>query len=400
MKVRQATKDDFERILEITAISYGFDMEAARERYSKRFEIIYDEYYCLEVNGFVTAILRMIPFQQYVRGKKLTMGGIAMVASDPLHRRKGYIRELMNYCLKKMEEENYAVSCLYPFKDTFYAEYGYVNANPCIYMKFNPKFLNRWKNLPNGYKIIRVTHSDGFEIFKEIHTKKMANIHGGVIRSAKRWKEYEQGGGDFIIAYNSNNEAEGIMKLHSKGFSTGFDWSEEGKIRIPAFLSLTANARRSFYNYLYMYSDQVVEITIPIYNHDSELYPWLQGYYLTELKSDNIWQGRIVNVKKALDDLNVPAGGQIKINIKDDFCKINNQTFLINSNNGKLSVKELGQEKANIEFTIEGFSALFYGILPTEEIEAFDWLKNASKEEKALLDKWFPFSPPMLTEGF
>jgi predicted acetyltransferase len=400
MKIRQAKLKDFERIHEITAISYGFDVEAARERQNNRFQIIYDEYYCLEEDGLITAVLRMIPFQQYVRGKKLPMAGIAMVASDPLHRRKGYIRELMNYCLKKMEDEMYAVSCLYPFKDTFYAAYGYVNANPRIYMKFNPKFLNRWKKLPEGYNIKRVTHAEGSETFKEIHAKKMAEIHGGVERSTKRWKEFEQGAGDVIIAYNSKNEAEGIMKLYSKGFSTGFDWSEDGKIRIAAFLSLTPNARRSLYNYLYMYSDQVIEITMPIYTHETELYPWLQSYYLTELKTDNIWQSRIIDVKKTLDGMKVHFDGEITLSVKDDLCAKNNQSYQIVSKDGKITVKALGQEKSKNNFSIEGFTALVYGILSTEEIEAFGWLTNSKLDDKAILDKWFPIHPPQLTEGF
>ncbi|NHJ47309.1 MAG: GNAT family N-acetyltransferase [Asgard group archaeon] len=400
LKIRQATKDDIESILQITAISYGFDAEAARERYTKRLDIVYDEYYCTEEDGIVTAILRMIPFQQFVRSKKLSMGGIAMVASDPLYRRKGHIRELMNFSIKKMEDENFAVSCLYPFKDTFYGNFGYVNANPFVRMKFNPKFLCRWKKLPKGYSIKRVSHAEGYDTFKEIHTKKMAEIHGGVERSAKRWKEYEQGSGNVIIAYNSKNKAEGIMKIHSKGFSTGFSWCDDGKINVAGFFCLTANARRSLYNYLFKYSDQIIEISMPIYTHESELYPWLQGYYMTELQAENIWQARIVNVKETIEDMKAPVDGEITFQVTDDLCVKNNQTYQLISKNGKFSVKELGKEKANIEFTIEGLTALVYGILSTEEIEVFDWLKKITQKEKIVLDKWFPKCPPLLTEGF
>ena len=100
----------------------------------------------------------------------MKMGGIAMVVSDPLYRRKGYVREVMNYLMKKMADEKYAVSCLYPFKDTFYASFNYVNANPFVRMKFKPELFSRWKNMPDGYSIKRLNHSDGFKYFKEIFT--------------------------------------------------------------------------------------------------------------------------------------------------------------------------------------------------------------------------------------
>ena len=46
----------------------------------------------------------------------MKMGGIAMVVTDPLYRRKGYSREILNLLIDKMEKENFAVSNLYPFK--------------------------------------------------------------------------------------------------------------------------------------------------------------------------------------------------------------------------------------------------------------------------------------------
>jgi predicted acetyltransferase len=400
LKIRKATLKDFDRINEITGISYGFDAEAMKERFFKRFEYIFDEYYCYEVDGNIVANIRFISFDQNVRGKIMKMGGIAMVVSDPLYRRKGYVRELMNYLIKKMADEKYAVSCLYPFKDTFYSTFNYVNANPMVLMKFKPELFIRWKNLPNGYSIKRLNHSDGFKYYKELHNKKIPQIHGGVKRSDKRWREFEEGRGNFVVAFNSKGKAEGIMKFFSKGFSTGFDWSEEGKLSVSGILYLTPKARYALYNYLYMYSDQVVEITSPIYTNESEMYSWFQGYYMVKLDPVNIWQARIINVKETLEGMEVPVDGQVSFNVSDEFCSNNKQTYQITATNGKLTVKELGKQKADLEFSIEGITALVYGLLPTDEIEVFNWLKSDSVKEKQLLDKWFPVIAPILTEGF
>ncbi|MHA1531316.1 MAG: hypothetical protein ACTSR6_04880, partial [Candidatus Heimdallarchaeota archaeon] len=65
-----------------------------------------------------------------------------------------------------------------------------------------------------------------------------------------------------------------------------------------------------------------------------------------------------------------------------------------------LSVEEMGEKPSKLEMTQEGLASLVYGLLTTDNLEVFKWIKNISKEEKELLDAWFPLLPPVLTEGF
>ncbi len=401
LKIRQTTPEDYERINELNALSYGFDKEVFAERFKERFAYQFDENYCIEVDGIIAANIRLISFDQNVRGKIMKMGGIAMVVTDPLYRRKGYSREIMKFLIDKMGKENFAVSNLYPFKDTFYAAFGYVNANSHVFMKFNPKFLIRWKNLPEGYRIERLSLSEGYKYYKEIYNTKIKDVHGGIIRSEKRWKLWEEKWpGWFVVAFNSKGKVEGILRYSTKGFMEGFSWSESGKMQVNDIKFLTPQARHALYHYMYLYADQVVEVTMPIFPNESEIYPWLQGYYMTELKTENIWMARIINVKLTLDDLPVETDGKITVKISDDHCPQNNQTYIITSQKGKLSVEELGEKPSKLEMTQEGLASLVYGLLTTDNLEVFKWIKNVSKEEKELLDAWFPLLPPVLTEGF
>ncbi len=402
MKVRQATLDDFEEIHNITAYSYGFDPIGTKERMQKRWELTFDENFCVEnEKGIIVANSRMITFEQFVRGKKLKMGGIAMVASEPLARRQGNIRESMNFLLNKMYKEKFAMSTLYPFKDTFYAVYGYVNAPPEIRMRFNPKFLSRWKTMPEGYRIERLPHERGYPYLKELHNKLIPTIHGGVIRSEKRWKEYDNPTPAwYLVIFNPKGEAEAVVKYTQKGFMIDFEWAEEGKLTIYDSLILTPQARAALYHFLFLHSDQINKIQFPIDELNSTLYPWLQGYYITELSPSNIWMGRVVNIKEALQGLKVKSDGQIKVKVIDEQIAQNNQTFELLSKNGNLSIKELAENSYDVEMHIKGLSALVYGLLTTEDIEIFDWLKNASEENRVLLNDWFPLEQPKLTEEF
>ena len=401
MKIRQTKQEDYERINELNAHCYGFEKEVFAERFKERFTYQFDENYCLEVDGKIVANIRLISFDQNVRGKIMKMGGIAMVVTDPLHRRKGYSREIMKFLIDKMGKENFAVSNLYPFNDSFYAAYGYVNANPHVSIKFNPKFMIRWKRLPEGYTVERLSPSDGFKHYKEIYNTRIKDVHGGIVRNEKRWKLWEEKWpGWFAVAFNPKGKAEGIMRYTTKGFMEGFSWSESGKMNIDDIKFLTPQARQSLYHYLYLYADQIVEVTMPVVPYESELYPWLRGYYMTEIKAKNIWMTRIINTKLTLDDLQVAVDGKITVKITDEHCPQNNQTYLITSKKGKLSVEELGEQPSKLEMTQKGLASLVYGLLTANDIESFNWITNAAEDEKALLDAWFPKLPPILTEGF
>lgn len=401
MEVRQATLEDFDRINELNGYCYGYDANAAKDRFRLRYEFTFDENYCLEIDNKVVANTRCIPLEQNVRGKWLKMGGIAMVVSDPVTRRKGYVREIMNYLLKKMSDEKYPVTTLYPFKDTFYAAFGYVNAPPFVKMKLNPKYFSKWKHLPKGYTVERLPHSEAFDIYKAIHNKAVKNIHGGVRRSEKRWKEYVGPSPVwYAIAFNEKNEPEGFMQYRSKGFSTGFDWAEEGTITISEMFTLSPYARHALFNYLFLHADQIVEVAIPMNPNESDHYTWLQNYYTTKLDPYNVFMARIVDVKETLQGMKVPFEGQIKLMITDSHISKNTQTFELIAEKNTIKIDALGDKPADTEMTIEGLTSLVYGILPTTDLRPFNWINKSKKADIVLLDKWFPMKKPWLTEGF
>jgi predicted acetyltransferase len=401
MKIRQATEDDFDQILEVTAVSYGFEAEQARERYKKKYDDTMDEEFVVEVDGKITSKARNIPLIQNVRGKLIPMAGISMVASDPISRRKGHVRKLMEYLVREMYKDDLNVSTLYPFKDTFYAKFGYVNVNPYTQLIFNPSQLRKWKTLPEGYSIKRMNNEESFEIYKKIHEEFIGNIHGGVVRGEKRWKEYaENPRVKVAVVYNAKGKPEGIIRHSIKGFSSGFDWAPEGEINVQEFFYLTNKAKIALLNYLYSFCDQIVKVMLPIYPETSEIYTWLDNFFIAEIKSQNIWMARVIDVKKTLQDLHTESNEEITFKVVDPLIEANNTVFQIAGNKKKITVKELKEKSAPLELTIEGITALVYGLLTAEELEYFDWIKGASDATNKILDNFFPLKVGFLSEGF
>jgi len=401
MKIRQAKEEDFDKILDVTAISYGFDAERNRERVKKSFDVTFDEEFVVEVDGKITAKARNIHLIQNVRGKLIPMAGISNVATDPISRRKGHSRKLMEYLMQKMYEDDLNVSTLYPFKDTFYAKFGYVDVNPMKQVIINPAQLRKWKTLPEGYSLKQTNDVESFAIYKKIHEEFIGNIHGGVVRGEKRWKEFDQKSRvKVVVVYNPKGKPEGIIRYSIRGFSSGFDWASEGEINVHEFFYLSNKAKIALLNHLYLYADQIVKLLLPIYPETSEIYTWLENFFRAEIKSQNIWMARVVDVKKTLQDMPTETEEEISFKVTDPIIKENNAVFQINGDKKKIGIKELKDKTIPLDITIEGLTALVYGLLSAEKVESFGWMKGASETNKKILDNFFPRKIGFLSESF
>lgn len=400
MKIRQAKVEDFDEILDVTAVSYGFSAENNRERVKKNYDKNFDEEFIVEVDGKITAKARNIPLIQNVRGKLIPAAGVSNVATDPVSRRKGHARKLMEYLVRKTYDDDLNVSILYPFKDTFYAVFGYVNVNPNTQLVIKPSQLRKWKTLPEGYTCKRSNDADSFDIYRKIHEEFFGNIHGGVVRPEKRWNEYgENPRLKVAVVYNPKGKPEGMVRYSLRGFSSGFDWAQDGEINVHEFLYLTNKARIAILNHLYLYADQVVKLLLPIYPETSELYTWLDDFFIATIKSQNVWMARVVDVKNTLKDLPTSAEEEISFKVNDPLIKENNAVYQITGDKKKITVKEVN-EKTTLELTIEGLTALVYGLLSAEEVESFGWLNGTSEVFNKILDNFFPRKIGYLNEGF
>lgn len=132
----------------------------------------------------VTAAASAIPMRQNLRGSVLPMAGVAGVATHPLARRRGHVRNLLHRLLDELRDEGHALSALYPFRASFYERFGYVGLPRRRTATFSPADLApllrtdlpgevTWERIGAGYptwrayteRCLRERH--GFAIFPD-----------------------------------------------------------------------------------------------------------------------------------------------------------------------------------------------------------------------------------------
>ncbi len=124
---------------------------------------------------------------------------------------------------------------------------------------------------------------------------------------------------------------------------------------------------------------------------------------MSKIEADDHGMVRIVDVIRCLNDIPANLEGSVIFEVVDHFCEWNSGTYTLVYSNGKLECKMAETteiDSISIKFTIEGLTALVYGILPIPEIKELNWIEFGNSDEVALLEKWFPTIPLWLSEEF
>jgi predicted acetyltransferase len=393
--VRRCNIEDKDMLWNILSYAYSIP-EASKERFYERLELNIQEFFLNEVDGIPVAAARVIPFEQNVRGVLEPMAGIGMVASSPEYRRLGHSRELLLSIFDNLRKEKYAMSTLYPFKDTFYGELGYVKMPPSKTLELNPNNLSGME-VPIGYTAKREEGEEMQEIRRKLHSAMVRDTHGAVMRSDARWKEMTKNFAlKAVVARNGDGSPEGIMIYSIKGYGEGHPWAETGQVHIPEFTWTTLEARDTLLNYLYKHADQIIKATMVISTRADDFYHWITDIHTPVIRSNIVSMARIIDVYRSFSTQHVSTGGSVLIEVKDSRIAGNNKTFELIEENGMIVVK-ISEKKANTTIKIEGLTSILYGTLNEAQLRRLGWLTGESPS--ALFD-WFPSATPWLTEDF
>ena len=396
MAIRQAALADSDAIFDLER--YAYDYPADHVQHAKTiFEKTFDEYHVLEDTGRVLGTGRLICFDQNMRGSWGKMGGLGSLATSPEIRRQGHARALMNYVIELMHNEGYATSMLYPFKDTFYAAFGYINCPPVLSVVVNPKQLRRCKK-PHGYSFQRLSVSKGIDFFKYVHDKSADSHHGAVRRGDRRWEEMTAGNNyEIVIVFGSDGGPEGLMLYQNRGYSKFGDNKAVGTMTVKEWYFLSCEARTAMLNYIYLHADQIINVSIPINPMTDDYYHWVQDRNIPSIRARRSYMARVIDVVRAIDGIPTQIRGELCVQIEDPHFDWNNQTFRIYQEKGTLHAERISEVECDTVISIEGITALVYGTAHIDTLACFGWIHG---KVPSVLSEWFSKRDIWMTEDF
>jgi predicted acetyltransferase len=284
---------------------------------------------------------------------------------------------------------------LIPFKDRFYANLGYVTSNANLEVKAPIATLGHTLHpeIPGNWQVERVNASSVKDEFLSFMLMLAPQQHHGITLPINvtdaLWQELM---GKYLCVKIKRDGQLAAMAIY--GISSDFRASKSDRlINVRHMYWKHLDARTKLFSFFALHRDQVryINMDLPL---GSNFYQWFQN--LTDpCKTKvgiNAYMVRVVDVETAIADLPATLDGQVTLTITDPFCDWNNGTFMIYSQDGKLTIKRMQAQSAQPDAiaTIQGISALVYGTLNVEEIEYRNWLMIANPFIRVTLTSWFP----------
>ncbi len=334
-----------------------------------------------------------IPMTQNLRGKIFPMDGIANVATEPAYRRKHLTATMMLMILENDKKTGLVISTLYPFKESFYARFGYITL-PQVRIAtlsldtLSPLLIDK---TPIPFK--KVDYKENFPLLYSFLVENQKYIHGMCLKSLDTMKLLpELQNSHLVFMYDENKQIEGCLVYRTKGF--------QSDLLISTFLYLNSHAKYNLLRFLALHIDQFFTIKFPL--HPAE-HPenWLNDLRIQIANRD--WvpsaMARIIDVE-GLQGLPV-GSGSITVKIEDPTCSWNNNIYGFTSLSGKLQISKRENDTiTDCTLTIEGLTALVYGWYVLEDFSFRKWIKDAQADSFDKLQELFPIILPYMYDRF
>ncbi len=344
----------------------------------------------IEQDGRSVAEVAAIPMRQNVRGLVCDMAGISGVASHPLVRRQGHVRALMLEALGRMRDGGCAVSCLYPFRPSFWQRFGYVGLPKIRTTTFSPRGLAPLLDLTLPHEIDVRPVADGYDEYRAFVHRVLDARHGFAVLPAFRAARLRDINDRWLATVRSGGEIVGVMLYRVNGF--------DADLGVDVMLTDDGYARAALLRYLAQHIDQVARIVLPLAPGDiPEL--WSTDLEVaTEAKvtlpGTPAPMARVLSLPGLLG---MPVGpGRLTVRIVDDPFLAGDH--VLDGTTGKLDVSAgLGEPDAIL--TAPGLSGLVYGVLEPEDVVTRG-LGTVPAPAAGALRSLFPRHIPYLTAGF
>ncbi|MCA9833065.1 MAG: GNAT family N-acetyltransferase [Thermomicrobiales bacterium] len=304
------------------------------------------------VDDVALAKVAIVPMTTNVRGTVVPMGGISGVASMPIARRGGHIRELLHRAIKDMHEQGEVVSALYPFKSSYYEKFGYAKWPVPKWMHVSPDALSPYLAAEKTGVVKHRLSGEAIDDVATVMKQAQRTMHG--LSLFQRPKQ------DAWLSFNKS----WAMTVHEGDDVTAaivyrIDINKQELIVDTGFWS-TLNGYLQVLDFLARHVDQIKTVRMPVLP-DEQPHMWTTQDGSIEIITNDAdsWGPAMARIVTVSGLTGIGAGnGSVCLTVTDVQAPWNNGTFTFTGDSGLLLVHEGGMAQG--EVTIHGLSTLIF----------------------------------------
>lgn len=368
------TEDEWRQHSFVAAYAFNGDRgDEARDRKAE----YYDRDWTLAVfdGDELVAGLVVIPFEQYMEGAKIPLGGIASVSCLPERRRGGYVSALLRQSLESMRDAGQILSALWTPHYSLYRKYGWELAGRMISYAFPPK-MTKLRRQPAAGRLRRVT-ADDWALLDDVYQEHHRLRNGALTRTEARWRtqKFRAFGHahDAVLWEDSSGAPRGYAVYRSAHRASGNSPWGETTLRVEDWAALDADAHAGILQYLLNHDlvDQIVLLASP-----DEPFPDMLEEPVHIKQPPGAWFGpmlRLVDVQRALEArpaLPQASGKAVTVALTDESAPWNEGKWHVECSGGRIFA-ERTSTKADLEMDVRALAPIYNGFTkPVDAVRA------------------------------
>ncbi|WP_405175109.1 GNAT family N-acetyltransferase [Paenibacillus sp. FSL H8-0261] len=358
MVIRQLRSEEFDASMNLSEYAFQYKLPSEKRASAKeRFKA--EQVWGAFEDGTLEAKLTIIPFQVYIQGRVVPMGGIAGVATWPENRRQGHVANLLSHALHTMNEAGQTLSFLHPFLIPFYRKFGWEVY--CEYKKYSIPVAKFPKKVEVEGKVKRDIKD--IEVLDSLYTRFAVSYNGTLKRDLDWWENSVlDDEGKSAVFYSKSGEPEGYVLYKV----------ENRELVIDEFVFLNEQARQGLWTFLANHDSMVTGASLKLVPSD-DILPFLLPDPRIGQENYPYFMGRIVNAKSFIETYAFRGNSSQKkqlIYIEDKYAPWNDGLWAWNiSNEGSATLIRVEGERAEADLScdISTLTALMLGYKrPTE----------------------------------
>ena len=311
MSIRTLTENDLDALFAIRQVSFldrsDFSDPAVRARHAARLHHTVGHF----LDDKLTSAAICFPFEMFLAGQRVRVGGLASVLSAPETRRRGFVRELLQGILNKLHEDGVGWCLEYPFDPRFYARYGFASVPTGSEVTFPAEKLFSGP-APDAERFT----GDAAEVLEPIYNAWAQSYSLTLSRSNTARPTWSRILTDDCFCYLLE-DAYAVMELE--------ETAKAQTLIVHDYAFATPAGRERLFRFLGAFYGQAALISLHLPS-DEPLALDLQTHHTNELP---ILQARIADVRAALRPLSSPDVKNFTVRVRDPFCGWNDGVFEI-----------------------------------------------------------------------
>ncbi|MEK3864043.1 GNAT family N-acetyltransferase [Paenibacillus sp. FSL H7-0716] len=282
MDIRQLHSEEFDLSMDLSEYAFQYKLPSEKRANAKeRFKA--ERVWGAFEEGTLEAKLTLLPFEVYIQGRLVPMGGLAGVATWPENRRQGHVAKLLAHTLQTMNEAGQTLSFLHPFLIPFYRKFGWEVY--CEYKKYSIPVAKFPKKVEVEGKVRRGVKD--IEVLDNLYNRFAVRYNGTLKRDLDWWENSVlDDEGQIAVFYSQLGEPEGYVLYKI----------ENRELVIDEFVFLNEQARQGLWTFLANHDSMVTGASLKLVPSDDML-PFLLPDPRIEQENYPYFMARIVNAK-------------------------------------------------------------------------------------------------------